>query len=309
MRRPLIPMIARLLTAHPGYGCGVASPGWLIRLAPAVASVLSALVALVSATALAGQAHADALPSPPVSTASLLFSDDFDGPRGSAPNPAYWDYDVGRWGESAGELQYYTDRTDNVRLDGNGSLEIVARAEAYAGASYTSARLQTRDKESFEPPVRIEARIQVPAGAGLLSGFWTLGTDLFERGWPGCGEIDVVEVKGDTPQDAHFHTHSASPSGGDYSVGDLWTSPVSLAAGFHDFRIDWYDTRIEFHVDDVVRSTVMRAEVPPEAWAFSSPHYLTFNVTVGSPWTGPPDSSTPWPAAMRVDWVRAWRLA
>jgi hypothetical protein len=123
---------------------------------------------------------------------SVLFSDDFDGPPGSPPNPAHWGYDVGRWGASAGELQYYTDRTDNARLDGNGMLEIIAKPEEYSGAKYTSARLQTREKHSFRPPVRIESRIQMPAGTGLLSAFWTLGTDLFTRGWPGAG-LEVVE--------------------------------------------------------------------------------------------------------------------
>jgi beta-glucanase (GH16 family) len=302
---PLVAMTARLPAAWRGYRCPVASPGWLIRFARGVAG---ALCALPLAGALASPAHADSLPSAPMSAPLLLFSDDFDGPAGSPPNPAYWDYDVGRWGEGAGELQYYTDRTDNARLDGNGTLEIIARAEQYSGASYTSARLQTRDKESFQPPVRIESRIQMPAGTGLLSAFWTVGTDLFTRGWPQCGEIDIVEVKGDSPHGAQFHTHSASSSGGDYSVGDVWTSPLSLTDGFHDYRVDWYDTRIEFYLDGALRFTVARPNMPPETWAFSSSHYLTLNTAVGNRWIGPPDRTTQWPAVMRVDWVKAWTL-
>lgn len=83
-------------------------------------------VVLAGATALASQARADAVASSPVSAATLVFSDDFDGSAGTLPNPAYWDYDTGRWGAGAGEQQYYTDRPDNARLDGNGILEIVA---------------------------------------------------------------------------------------------------------------------------------------------------------------------------------------
>jgi beta-glucanase (GH16 family) len=245
---------------------------------------------------------------PDTSPPALLFSDDFDGAAGSAPNSAYWGYDIGRWGASAGELQYYTDRAENARLDGNGNLEIIAKPEDYVGARYTSARLQTRDKESFSPPVRIEARIQMPAGIGLLPAFWTLGTDLFTHGWPECGEIDIVEVKGDTPNLARFHIHSAWLSGEDYSVGQVWSTPTSLADGFHTYRIDWYATKIEFYVDDAPRFTVARADMPAETWAFSKPHYLTLNTAVGNDWTGPPDSTTPWPAVMRVDWVKAWAL-
>ena len=267
-------------------------------------------LALASATALAitSPVLASADQSLPTPNLPLVFSDDFDGSAGSSPNPALWGYDVGRWGETAGELQYYTERLANARLDGHGNLEIVARREAYAGAGYTSARLQTREKAGFDPPVRIESRVQMPAGTGVLPAFWTLGTDLFTKRWPQCGEIDIVEVKGDTPSVAHFHTHSALLSGLDYSVGEVWTAPTSLADGFHTYRIDWYDTRIEFYVDDVLRFTVARADMPSEAWAFSKPHYLTLNTAVGNDWTGPPDSTTSWPAVMRVDWVKAWAL-
>jgi beta-glucanase (GH16 family) len=272
-----------------------------------VAGVLLA-AALGAAASLPSPDDVGAVAVPDTSPPSLLFSDDFDGAAGSAPNPARWGYDIGRWGASAGELQYYTDRTENARLDGSGKLEIIAKPEEYAGARYTSARLQTRDKESFGPPVRIEARIQMPAGTGLLSAFWTLGTDIFTRGWPKCGEIDIVEVKGDTPSVARFHTHSASLFGADVGVGESWIAPASLADGFHTYRIDWYDTKLQFYVDDALRFTVARADMPAETWAFDKPHYLTLNTAVGNEWTGPPDDTTPWPAVMRVDWLKAWAL-
>jgi beta-glucanase (GH16 family) len=272
-----------------------------------VAGVLLA-VTLGATAALPSRDHARGFPVPPTFASSLVFSDDFDGPAGSGPDPTHWGYDVGRWGQTSGELQYYTDRTDNARLDGDGNLDIIARPEEYSGAKYTSARLQTREKKSFRPPVRIAARIQMPAGPGLLPAFWTLGTDLFTRGWPECGEIDIVEVKGDTPSIARFHTHSATLAGADFGVGESWTAPTSLADDFHVYRIDWYDTRILFYVDDALRFTVALADMPAGTWAFSAPHYLTLNTAVGNEWTGPPDNTTPWPAVMRVDWVKAWAL-
>jgi beta-glucanase (GH16 family) len=289
----------------------IAPPGTTSPKRPASARAAAAVVCIVAIAALTAFSRPDragSRPPPRMSLFQLVFSDDFDGPPGSAPNPARWGYDVGRWGESAGELQYYTDRTDNARLDGAGNLEIVAKPEDYSGANYTSARVQTRDKVSFRPPVRIASRIQVPAGIGLLPAFWTLGTDLFTSGWPQCGEIDIMEVKGDTPGVAHFHVHSAQASGAGYSVGTEWPAPTSLADGFHTYRIDWYTTKIRFYVDDVLRFIVARANMPSATWAFSKPHYLTLNTAVGNEWTGPPDATTPWPAVMRVDWVKAWSL-
>jgi beta-glucanase (GH16 family) len=91
-------------------------------------------------------------------------------------------------------------------------------------------------------------------------------------------------------------------------VGESWIAPASLADGFHTYRIDWYGTQIDFYLDNARRFTVARADMPVETWAFSAPHYLILNTAVGNEWTGAPDGTTPWPAVMRVDWVKAWAL-
>jgi len=81
----------------------------------------------------------------------LSWSDEFDGSAGSAPDQSKWGYDVGGNGWGNNELEYYTTRTDNAFLDGNGNLVIKAIKENYTGPdgvtrNYTSARLLTRGK-------------------------------------------------------------------------------------------------------------------------------------------------------------------
>ena len=115
---------------------------------------------------------------------NLVWQDEFDGPAGTSPDPAYWDYDLGGSGWGNDELQYYTARPENVSLDGQGSLAIIAREEAYQGRSYTSARINTRGK--FEQGLgRWEARIRRSVGNGDLAGLLAPGRELSPGGLAG----------------------------------------------------------------------------------------------------------------------------
>ena len=79
---------------------------------------------------------------------TLVMSEEFD--VAGVPNPDLWSYDIGLgpnpsnpWGNF--ELQYYTDRTQNIIVE-NGNLKITARREQYMGSSYTSARIISKGK-------------------------------------------------------------------------------------------------------------------------------------------------------------------
>ena len=60
----------------------------------------------------------------------LVWSDEFNGVAGVSPDAAKWKYDIGTgnngWGNA--ELEYYTNRTSNVSLDGNGNLAALIHA-------------------------------------------------------------------------------------------------------------------------------------------------------------------------------------
>lgn len=243
----------------------------------------------------------------------LIWSDEFAGSSGSAPDPAKWNHDTGfGWGSGA-ELQAYTDRTRNASLDGQGNLAITARAENYTGpdgktSRYTSARLNTRGKFSLAYG-RIEARIQVPSGQGIWPAFWLLGDDIFTSGWPGCGEIDMMEVLGNEPNVLYQSIHGPQPEAGDGEFGltDRIEFAKPLSAGFHVYGAEWGPGRISLTADGEVYRTFTPADLPPSSrWVFDHPHHLILNVAVGGDWPGSPDASTPFPATMLVDWVRVW---
>jgi beta-glucanase (GH16 family) len=274
-----------------------------------IGAISSGAVCLLSLCA------AVAVPAPAAATdggASPVWSDEFDGSSGSAPDSAKWTHDTG-FGWGSGELQAYTDRTRNASLDGQGNLAITARAETYTGpdgktSQYTSARLNTREKFSFVYG-RIESRIKIPSGQGIWPAFWLLGDDIFTTGWPGCGEIDMMEVLGDEPNMLYQSIHGPQPEAndGEFGLTDRVEFAKPLSADFHVYGAEWGPGWISLTADGEVYRTFTPADLPRSAqWVFDHPHHLILDVAVGGEWPGPPDTTTPFPATMLVDWVRVW---
>jgi beta-glucanase (GH16 family) len=250
--------------------------------------------------------------SPPTSR-KLIWSDEFNGPAGTTPERSMWGFDTGGGGWGNEELESYTSRPVNAELDGQGHLVIAARAEKYTGADgitrdYTSARLQTLNTFRFKYGVA-EARIQVPAGQGLVAQFWMLGQEAYEseNAWPGCGEIDAAEVLGSESSVVNGTLHapwSFAPTG----VQGQAESATLLSTGFHTYSVEWEPERISFMLDGDVYKTVTPADLPAGAvWPFTHPYFLLLDLAVGGEWPGAPNASTHFPAQMLVDWVRVWQ--
>jgi beta-glucanase (GH16 family) len=237
---------------------------------------------------------------------TLVWSDEFDQPAGSAPNPAKWAYDTGASGWGNNEKQHYTSRTNNARIE-NGMLVIEAIQENYQGANYTSARLKTQGKAAWTYG-RIEARIKIPRGQGIWPAFWMLGTNITSVGWPKCGEIDILENIGREPKIVHGTVHGPGYSGAK-GIGGPYSLPGNpeFANEFHVYAVEWSTNEIKWFVNGVPFFTLTPASLPSgAAWVFTAPQFLILNVAVGGNWPGYPDSTTQFPQRMTVDYVRVY---
>ncbi len=269
----------------------------------------------MDATTSMGAGTLDASPDAALSGWTLTWSDEFDGPDGSAADPTKWTYDTGGTGWGNEEEEYYTSGTENAVVQG-GALVITATTEgasqyhcSYAptGAGtclYTSARLKTEGLFSQEYG-RFEARVQMPTGQGLWPAVWMLGNDINTVSWPACGEIDFMETIGSdiTTNHGSLHMPKDDPTG-TYTLPD----GGSFANGFHVFAIEWEPGTIAFYVDDVLYETQTQAAVPNGGtWEFDQPFFLIMNVAVGGQWPGQPNATTHFPQTMMVDWVRVYQ--
>jgi len=247
-------------------------------------------------------------PPPPPPTGAppgfpnLLWSDEFNGTTIDGSN---WTYDLGNGGFGNNELENYTNRPENARIE-NGMLVIEARRENLGGSAYTSARLKTQGLRTFGVNTWVEARIQVPQGQGIWPAFWELGASISTVGWPSCGEIDIMEMRGQNPFQNLGTMHWAIDNGSLASFGGSVTSPVSLAAGFHTFAVSRTTTAIKWYLDGVQYHEGNISGGINSTSEFQAQFFILLNVAVGGNFVGNPDASTSFPQQMRVDYVRVW---
>ncbi|UYO02802.1 RICIN domain-containing protein [Paenibacillus sp. PSB04] len=229
----------------------------------------------------------------------LVWSDEFDG---TALNRSNWTPEIGTgsggWGNN--ELQYYTDRSQNLQVTG-GNLVITARKESYGGMNYTSARIKTQNLKSFTYG-KIEARIKLPSGQGLWPAFWMLGSNISTVGWPYSGETDIMErvnnnpyVNGTVHWDAGGHAEYGRVSGNlDFSQ-------------YHVYSVEWDSKYIRWFVDGQQFNEFYIENGTGNTEEFQRPFFLLLNLAVGGNWPGAPNDSTPFPAQMLVDYVRVYQ--
>jgi beta-glucanase (GH16 family) len=189
----------------------------------------------------------------------------------------------------------------------DGHLVIRALREEYEGASYTSARLKSQNAKEIQYG-RIEARVQVPAGQGFWPAFWLLGQNIDDVGWPQCGEIDVMEARGQQPAWIGGALHGPGYSGGSCLSQSYYDKEQSFDTVFHLVGIDWDQDLISWWVDGNVYHSVTRGSLGDHReWVYDQPFFLLINLAVGGNYVGDPTTATSFPAEYKVDYIRVYQ--
>ena len=225
------------------------------------------------------------------------WTQEFDEPL----NEDEWTFELGGGGWGNQELEYYRKQNTSV-VDGH--LVITAKAESVGANNYTSSRIITKDKKTFQYG-RIDVRAALPKGKGIWPAIWMLGNNIGTQPWPKCGEIDIMEMIGGAANEktvygtAHYDNNGYESNGGHY---DLPTG--ILADKFHVFTIIWTEEMITWYIDDIkyheLPITATRTE-------FQEEFFFVLNVAVGGNWPGPPDDTLKFPQRMIIDYIRVFK--
>jgi len=233
---------------------------------------------------------------------NLVWEEEFDG---STLDLTDWNYETGASGWGNNESQYYRSGNKNAELD-QGYLRITAKEETHLGAPYTSARLTTQGKESFQYG-RIDIRAKVPYGQGVWPALWMLGDNFGSAGWPTCGEIDIMElIGGDGYNDRTVYgTAHWSNNGSHAEYGGNKSLPLGEKYNdeFHVFSIVWNSSSIRWYVDNSPYHTMNTAALT----AFQNKFFFILNIAVEGNWPGPVGPSTQFPQYMLVDYIRVFQ--
>lgn len=237
-----------------------------------------------------------------------IWADEFSG---TAVDETKWNFEVNGDGGGNGELQYY--RRENATV-ADGFLAITAKSENYLGKLYTSARLTTKYKGSFEN-VRVVVRAKMPSGRGTWPAIWMMPLMNSYGGWPDSGEIDIMEYVGYDPDTIHCTIHT-----------DIFNHNLGTQLGyskdlpnaeteFHDYELVWSPGHLEGHVDGTKYAefnyvaALTKDYFYHQAFPFDSPFFLILNLAVGGSWGGAQGvDPTIFPTALEVDYVRVYKL-
>ena len=259
-------------------------------------------------------------------TLKLLWSDEFNGKKGSRPSANSWSAEIGGGGWGNSERQFYTDKAANASTDGAGRLVITANriSNEYAEqvgtvpgtedilnrcseCQFTSARLKTARKLGFMYG-RIEARIKLPVGAGTWPAFWMLGGDLLDGvPWPECGEIDIMEFRGDIPDQTTSAIHGPTTPQGS-GLGARFLNATPMSDGYHTFAIEWRKNSLTFIVDGRVTGTFSSADTGTRGWVYNQKFFLILNLAMGGTYAGEYIDPALTQAQLHVDYIRYYSV-
>lgn len=239
---------------------------------------------------------------------NLVWADEFN--TGNL-DPASWTVETGDgcpnlcgWGNN--ELEYYTDRSENIFFQ-DGKLLIEARKENYNGKAYTSSKIVSRGKKIFKYG-RVDIRAKLPKGKGIWPALWMLPQNNVYGGWPTSGEIDIMEMIGHEPHRVYGTLHFG-PGPGSTQISRNYTLPGSAIFNdeFHVFSLEWKMDQLKIYCDGNLYSTVNKADVGTATWPFNESFFFIFNLAVGGNWPGNPDATTYFPQWLIVDYIRVYQ--
>ena len=245
-------------------------------------------------------------------TRKLVWSDEFD--KDGLPDESKWSYDVGTacdkpcgcgWGNH--ELQYYTEkRKENARVE-NGHLIIEVHNEKFKDRDYTSARLVSKNKGDWKYG-KIDIRAKVASGKGVWSAIWMLPTENKYGGWPGSGEIDIMENVGFDQDTIVGSAHTLNYY---HLIGTHKNGKINIPKpdeDFHVYTLDWKEDQYTVAVDGQTYFTFVNERTDYKSWPFDQEFHLLLNIAYGGDWGGEQGISPELlPAKMTIDYVRVYQ--
>ncbi len=263
--------------------------------------------------------------SPNIPSGTLVWSDEFANTTGAPaqPDPTVWTYDIGTDCCGNNELEDYcawnssvppcNPATPSEYVGTDGYLHI--KAQQPSPGVYTSARLKTQGLFSFQYG-RFEVRAMVPEAQGFWPAAWLLGNNIPNVNWPACGEQDVLERvnAAGSPDWNEGSVHGTGFTGGT-GLGTQYLFPSGqTAAQWHTYGMIWSSGSVQYYIDTPtnVYATYTASSLIPlndsAVWPFDAGQstFIILNLAIGGSWPGAPDSSTPFPSEMLVDYVRIY---
>ncbi len=230
----------------------------------------------------------------------LVWQENFNG---TTLNEKNWNFELGDgcpnicgWGNN--EKQIYTNENYIVA---NGKLTITAKND---NNTFTSTKITTKSKKEFQYG-RIETLAKLPLAKGTWPAFWMLGSNIDKVNWPKCGEIDILEYVGKTPNILYTSLHTQDTHG--ETINTMKTNIAGIENGFHLYAVDWNKEKIEFFIDNKLVYVFNPIEKTEDIWPYDQPFYMIYNLAVGGNFGGNDIDLEAFPQEFVIDYVKVFQ--
>jgi Glycosyl hydrolases family 16 len=201
--------------------------------------VLALVICCVSAAGATASATA-----PPVTVKQLIFGDEFNGPAGARPSHRLWGAKgFGKWSGWS-----------HIKENGAGSVVLTAYKNSVGWHTpWLSGKI------GYQGPRYVEARAEVPCGAGTWS------APIWEWAYP-YGRVpgfenDVAEQLGNEPTQYHATLHHWTNSGRDVQSSREFTARSPLCGTFHTYGAAIFSNRVDFYLDGAFTTSIPASAV------------------------------------------------
>ena len=234
----------------------------------------------------------------------LVFSDEFNQPNGSRPDPAKWTCHErepvtwARWISNSPKVAYIK----------NGSLvcrAIPNKSEPSDTARMLTGAVCTKGKFEFQYG-KVEVRMKTNSKAGNFPAAWLF--KQYEKGNQ-YGEIDIVEMfgkRGVASHAAHSKLTFNNPRHGQRNEFQEKTDVTK----WHVYGIEWTPEYISWSIDGTIVAHFRKSSnadlLKRGQWSFDFPFYLILNQSVGNGEWGN-YGNTRQTYETRFDWIRVWQ--
>lgn len=238
----------------------------------------------------------------------MVFAEEFDGSSldSSKWNTCFWWGNGGCTNKGNNDLQWYLPQNVAVK---DGLLQLIAKPEFATGPDgvsyrYTSGMISTASyyTEPRTPPLfdaqygYYEIRAKLPTGKGVFPAFWLAPSD-----YQVLPEIDVVETIGQEPDILTTNFHYRNKIGRTVHIGHR-TKTVDLTKDWHVYGLRWRPGALIWYLDGIEVWRFAKKDFIPDV-----PMHLYVTLSVGGNWPGAPDTKTPFPSLLLVDYIRVWQ--
>ena len=231
----------------------------------------------------------------------LVFSDEFNKPDGTLPDPEVWTLCVRRPKVTWARFLSNSPKVAFIQ-DGNLVLRAIPNPDRLTDdVDMLTGGINSSQKFAFRYG-RVECRALVNPFVGNFPAIWMMPKTALA--WPKGGEIDIFEQI-NTEQKAYSTVHSAwTKSHPDETHSGNVNLPMNR---YHIYALEWEKDVLTFFADGKQVYQYKKQNDSQEQWPFDkSDFYLILNQSVGDgAWAKMPDVMHTY--EMRIDWIRVYQ--